>query len=82
MVLGIVQGTADAEGAAVQDVRVDHGRGDVFVAEKLLDGSDVLAGFQQVGGEGAAEGVQLTSLGIAAARAAALMSRWTADSCR
>ena len=36
---------------------VDHGRLDVFVAEQLLDGADVVAGHQQVGREAVAEGV-------------------------
>jgi hypothetical protein len=52
-----VEGALDAEGASVEDVGVDHGGGDVAVAEELLDGADVVAGFQQVGGEGMAEGV-------------------------
>ncbi len=32
--------------AAVEDVGVDHGRLHVFVAQKLLDGPDVVAAFQ------------------------------------
>jgi hypothetical protein len=32
----LVEGAADAEGAAVDDVGVDHGGGDVAVAEELL----------------------------------------------
>ena len=53
----------DAEGAAVEDVGVDHGGGDVAVAEELLDGADVVAGLEQVGGEGVAQGVAADSLG-------------------
>jgi len=34
--------------AAVEDVSVDHGRLHVFVAQELLNGSDVVAAFQQV----------------------------------
>jgi hypothetical protein len=52
-----VGGAEDAGGAAVEDVGVDHGGGDVAVAEELLDGADVGAVLQQVGGEGVAEGV-------------------------
>ena len=36
-----VGGAEDAGGATVEDVGVDHGGGDVAVAEELLDGSDV-----------------------------------------
>jgi hypothetical protein len=35
----------DSGGASVEDVGVDHGGGDVAVAEELLDGSDVGAVF-------------------------------------
>ena len=43
--------------ASVEDVGVDHGGFEAFVAEEFLDGADVLAGLQEVGGEGVAEGV-------------------------
>ena len=36
----------------VKDMRVDHRGADVFVAEQLLDGPDVVTGFEQMGGEG------------------------------
>ena len=42
---------------------VDHGGFDAAVTEELLDGSDVGAGFEEVGGEGVAEGVASDSLG-------------------
>ena len=35
----------------LQDVGVDHRRGDVTVAEELLDGTDVVAALQQVRGK-------------------------------
>ncbi len=44
-------------------MRVDHGGGDVAVAEELLNGPDVLPGFEQVGGEGVSEGMTLCRLG-------------------
>lgn len=47
----------DAEGAAVEDVGVDHGRADVSVAEEGLDGSEVGAVLEEMGCEGVAEGV-------------------------
>jgi hypothetical protein len=34
-------GAEDAGGTAVEDVGVDHGGGDVAVAEDFLDGADV-----------------------------------------
>ena len=47
-----VEGAADGVGAALEDMGVYHGGADVFVAEEFLDGADVVAAFQQVGGEG------------------------------
>jgi hypothetical protein len=57
-----VEGAADAERAAVEDVGVDHGGGDVAVTEELLDGAYVVAGFKEVGREGVAEGVAADAL--------------------
>jgi len=51
----LIERAADAEGAAIEDVGVDHGGRDVAVAQKLLDGPDVVAGFEQVRGEAVAE---------------------------
>ena len=55
--VGLVEGASDAEWAAVQDVRVDHGGGHVAVAEELLDGPDVVAGLEEVGREAMSQGV-------------------------
>jgi hypothetical protein len=38
-------------------VGVDHRGAEVFVAQELLDGSDVVAGFEQVGRERVPEGM-------------------------
>ena len=46
-----IQGRADGQAAALEHVGVDHGRLDVFVALQFLDGADVVAVFEQVGGE-------------------------------
>jgi hypothetical protein len=54
---GVVEGALDGEAASVQDVGVDHGGADVAVAEELLDGADVVAAFEEMGGEGVAKGV-------------------------
>jgi hypothetical protein len=48
----------DAGGAdSFGDVGVDFGGFDIGVAKQFLDGADVFSGFEQVGGEGVAEGV-------------------------
>jgi hypothetical protein len=52
-----VGGARDAGGAAVEDVGVDHRGIQVVVTEQLLNGADVAAIFQQMGGEGVAERV-------------------------
>ena len=53
----VIEGTLDAEGAAVEDVGVDLGGADVGMAEQLLDGADVVAALEEVGGEAVAEAV-------------------------
>jgi len=40
----------------VQDMGIDHGRADVFMAEKFLDGADVVARFKQMRGKGMSKG--------------------------
>lgn len=52
-----VKRTPYAAGAALQDVRIDHGGRHVFVPQKLLHGADVGAGLQQVSGEAVPESV-------------------------
>jgi hypothetical protein len=53
----LIERTADAQSSAVEDVGIDHGGIDVGMAEKFLDGADIVTGFQQMGGEGMAQGV-------------------------
>jgi hypothetical protein len=36
---------------------IDHGRAEVLVAEQFLNGTDIVAGFEEVGGEAVAEGM-------------------------
>src|SRR5690349_941894 len=43
-----VEGTLDGQSPAVQDVGVDHGGLDILVPEQLLDGSDIVAAFQEM----------------------------------
>lgn len=43
--------------ATIEDVGVDHGGFEIFVAEEFLDGANVVARFKEVGGETVAEGV-------------------------
>ena len=45
------------DGSAFDDVGVDHGGPNVAVTQQFLNGSDVVVGFQQMGGEAVAEGV-------------------------
>ncbi len=47
----------DAAASFVQNVRVDHRRPNVLVAQQFLYGPDVVASFDQVGGEAVPEGV-------------------------
>jgi len=63
--VSFIQGTADAAATTVEDVRVDHCGADVAVAEEFLDRADVVAGFEEVGGEGVAQRVAACGLGDA-----------------
>ena len=45
------QGALHPSPSAIEDVRVDHGGGDVGVSEKLLDRPKVIAALQQMGRE-------------------------------
>ena len=49
-----VEWAFDAEAGFGEDVGVDLGGGNVGVAEEFLDGANIVAGFEQVGGEGVA----------------------------
>jgi len=49
-------------GRLVQHVGVDHPRAHVTVAQQFLHGADVIAGFQQMGGEQMLEGVTYHAL--------------------
>jgi hypothetical protein len=52
-----IERAAYAQTAAVEHVGVDHRGFDIAMAEKLLDGADVVAILQQMGGEAVAESV-------------------------
>ncbi len=54
----LIEGADDAEGTAIDDVGVDHRGADVAVSEQGLDGTDVGASFEQMGGEAVAQGVE------------------------
>jgi hypothetical protein len=53
-----IQRTQDPAGAAIEDVGIDLGRGDIPVSEQLLDGPDVIAHFEQVGCERMPQGMR------------------------
>ena len=42
-------------GGLVGQMQIDHGGGDLFMAQELLDGVQMRAGFQQMGGKGMAQ---------------------------
>ena len=50
-----IQGASDGKGSPVEDVRIDHGGGDVPMAEELLDGSDIVSALEEVRREGVAQ---------------------------
>jgi hypothetical protein len=77
-----VSRAAHSVSAVPQDVGVDHGRRDVAVAEELLDRSDVVAAFEEVGGERVPEGVAGDALSMPETRAASATARWVTVSCR
>ncbi len=52
-----IQRTDDAGGAGGGDVGIDHRGFQAGVAQQFLDGADIGAGFQQVGGERVPQGV-------------------------
>ena len=49
--LALVQGASDAAAATVQDVTVDHGRGEIRVAEEFLNRAGVVAVLEEMGRE-------------------------------
>jgi len=58
-----IEWAANGETAALQHVGVDHGGLDVFVAEQFLDRANVIAVFEEVGGEGVAERMAADAFG-------------------
>lgn len=53
--IAVIERTPDGKTSLIEDVRIDHGSSHVLVSEEFLDCTDVVAVFQQVGGEGMAE---------------------------
>ena len=53
----LIEWASHGQPASLQDVCVDHRRFQVLVSEEILDGADVVAGFEQVGGERMAQRV-------------------------
>ena len=80
--LQTIRGAPHAQGAPIQDVRVNHRRADIRMAEQLLDCSNVVAILKEMRRKGWRNVWQLTRFAIAARRTAAVTARWTADSCR
>ena len=42
----LIQRAADGEAAAIQNVRINHGGLDIFVAEEFLDGANIVTRFK------------------------------------
>jgi hypothetical protein len=43
-----VQRATHGQATAIEDVGIDHGGGDIFVAQQVLDSADIVTGFKQV----------------------------------
>jgi len=76
-----IQRTAHAQLVSGGDVRIDHGRLQIGVNEKLPDGADVVAVLDQVSGVSRRE-CTLTGLAMPQARAASLTQRWRVSGSR
>src|SRR5687767_7662051 len=63
-----IQRAADAAATPVEDVGVDHRRGDVAVAKQLLNGTDVVAVLEKMRGERVAQRMTAGGLGNAGGR--------------
>lgn len=59
----LVDRTLDSQGAAVENMGVDHGRPNIFVAEEDLDGSDIGPILEQMRCERVTKGVGRDALG-------------------
>ena len=64
----VVQWATNAETRFVEHMCVNHCDGDIFVAQKLLNGANVVARFEQMCSETVAEGISAWQAGQAAAR--------------
>jgi len=60
-----INGTAHAEGAAIEHVRVHHRRADVGMTQQLLHGPNVVPVLEQVGRKRMPEGMWTHTLGDA-----------------
>lgn len=60
-----VKGAANSPASFVEDMGVDHGCRNVFVAEQFLHRANVIAVFKQMGGEGVTERMAGRPLGDA-----------------
>jgi len=77
-----VQGAPHPSATLVEDMGVDHGGADIFVAEELLDGTKVVAVLQQVGRERVAQRVAVGPSPQTTSLTATFTARWMTVSCR
>jgi hypothetical protein len=61
--LSAIEGTDDTATTAIEYMGINHCGFDIFVTEEFLDGADVVAVLQKMGGEGVTEGVTTDALG-------------------
>lgn len=59
------RGADDAATTAVEDMRIDHRRRHIRVAEQLLHGTDIVASLEEMRGEGVTQRVRRGRLGQA-----------------
>ena len=50
-----IEGAADSEGSPIDHVGIDHRRAEIFVAEEVLDGADIVIVFEKMGCEAVTE---------------------------
>ena len=57
MLLDLIEGAADGQRAAIEDVGVNHGRFHILVPKQFLHRADIVAVFKEMSSKAVAEGV-------------------------
>lgn len=74
--ISLIRWAAGRQGAAIDDVGIDHRRSDVLVPKKILHSTDITARFEQVRREAMPEGVATDILSSLVSLAARLTACW------